>query len=162
MIINKATVFISTAALMAGTACGVWAETNDTVSTSFDRAERSVYDSNVNHNPDMVAEVGSQYSANSGFSNPNDAYASPSDAYGETSASTTANTVVNSPIVTGDADNTTEIKTGVAGATGGMNDEAVKGTGATAGTNRSLSNDVGTMSGFNAGASVNSGTDSGM
>lgn len=58
---KKASVFISTAALMAGTACGVWAETNDTTASSFDRVERSVYDSNVNHRPDMAAAVGIEY-----------------------------------------------------------------------------------------------------
>lgn len=46
---KKTVAFISTAALMAGTACGVWAETNDKSVSSFDRVERSVYDSNVNH-----------------------------------------------------------------------------------------------------------------
>lgn len=35
---KKATVFISTAALFAGTACGVYAESGDSATASFDRS----------------------------------------------------------------------------------------------------------------------------
>lgn len=34
---KKTTIMISTAALMAGTACGVYAESGDHIATSFDR-----------------------------------------------------------------------------------------------------------------------------
>ena len=39
---KKATVFISTAALFAGTACGVYAESGETATTSFDRSGRHI------------------------------------------------------------------------------------------------------------------------
>lgn len=41
---KKATVFISTAAMMAGTACGVYAETGDNVMTSFDHKVQNVHE----------------------------------------------------------------------------------------------------------------------
>lgn len=40
---KKATVFISTAALMAGTACGVYAESGDSATTSFDRSPQRLH-----------------------------------------------------------------------------------------------------------------------
>jgi hypothetical protein len=44
---KKTALLFSTATLMAGTACGVWAETDNTSSSSFDRVERGVYDSSI-------------------------------------------------------------------------------------------------------------------
>jgi len=62
----KATIFIPTAALIAGTACAVWAGSNKsgTLSHSFERMERSIYDSNINYNPSspMANEIRTLYS----------------------------------------------------------------------------------------------------
>lgn len=99
---KRTTIFISTAALMAGTACGVWAESNDTFSSSFDRMERSIYDSNINYKPSphMADEIGTLYSsASTGYAKRSDAYA---------------------PDTTRD---NTDSNGNVAGATGEMNEE---------------------------------------
>lgn len=152
---KKASIFISTAALMAGTACGVWAETNETVSTSFDRAERSVYDSNVNYRPDMTAEVDVLYTAaNSGYASPSSAYAPSGDATNnpasqstnqDTNQSTTGNTVNNSSSTSSGS---------IAGSTGSMGSLTPSGTGATEDSGRSLN---GNTSPSDSGSSSSSG-----
>jgi hypothetical protein len=137
---KRATLFISTAALMAGTACGVWAESNERVTTSFDRVERSVYDSNINYapSPNIADEVGTLYSSAS------TGYASESDAYAPRAINGSSNTSGN-----------TGVNTGTAGSTAGMGSQNIANDGnATTNSNRTITSGGNANSG---GRTLNSG-----